>query len=145
MKATYYLQRKSINACPPPSIADLKNDWPYLFMPKELYNHFTSLTNINILEKLEKSMEKKGKMILQLFRQMPAGTNTVEMQRMLMKYDNSGASCFIPCVVLLLLSHFKEKPEALILQADVSDIKCFSIIKFCCVAIFCSHILHLKG
>lgn len=115
MKATYYLQRKSINACPQPSIADLKNDWPYLFMPKELYNHFTSLTNINILEKLEKSMEQKGKMILQLFRQMPAGTNTVEMQCMLMKYDNSGASCFIPCVVLLLLSHFKEKPEALIL------------------------------
>ncbi|KAF4113966.1 uncharacterized protein LOC131541152 [Onychostoma macrolepis] len=118
MKATYYLQRKSINACPSPSIADLKNDWPYLFTPKELYNHFKSLTNITILEKLEKSMEEKGKMILQFFRQLPAGTNTDEMQRILMKYDDSGASCLIPCVVLLLLSHFKEKPEALFLQTD---------------------------
>lgn len=143
MKATYYLQRKAINACPPPSIADLKNDWPYLFTPKELYNHFKSLTNITILEKLEKSMEEKGKMILQFFRQMPAGTNTDEMQRILMKYDDSGASCLIPCVVLLLLSHFKEKPEALFLQTDVSHIQCFSIITFCCGVIFCSHILHL--
>ncbi|KAF4097387.1 hypothetical protein G5714_021395 [Onychostoma macrolepis] len=89
MKATYYLQRKSINACPSPSIADLKNDWPYLFTPKELYNHFKSLTNITILEKLEKSMEEKGKMILQFFRQLPAGTNTDEMQRILMKSPGS--------------------------------------------------------
>lgn len=31
MKTTYYLQRKNINASPPPSIAELKNDWPYFF------------------------------------------------------------------------------------------------------------------
>ncbi|KAL0152014.1 hypothetical protein M9458_052680 [Cirrhinus mrigala] len=101
MKATYYLQRKSINSYPPPSIADLKSEWPYLFMPKEMYMHFKSLTNITILEKLEKSMEERGKMILQCFRRKPGGTN--EMQRILMKYDDSGASSFIPCVILLIL------------------------------------------
>lgn len=122
MEATYYLQRKSINACPSPSIAELKNDWPYLFTPKELYSHFKSLTNISILEKLENSMEEKGKMILQFFQQKPAGCNANEIQRILMKFDDNEASCFIPCVILLLLSHFKEKPEALILQADVSHI-----------------------
>nr|XP_005158438.1 uncharacterized protein LOC101885684 [Danio rerio] len=120
MKATYYLQRKSINACPPPSIAELKNEWPYLFTPKELYSHFKSLTNISILERLEKSMEEKGKMILQFFHQKPAGTKTDEIQRILLKFDDSGASSFIPCVVLVLLSHFKEKNDALILQTDVS-------------------------
>nr|XP_055062817.1 uncharacterized protein LOC129445849 [Misgurnus anguillicaudatus] len=120
MEATYYLQRKSINACPPPSFAELKNDWPYLFTPKELYSHFKSLTNISILEKLENSMEEKGKMIIQFFQQKQTGCNANEIQRILVKFDDSGASCIIPCVILLLLFHFKEKPEALILQADVA-------------------------
>ncbi|KAI7805649.1 hypothetical protein IRJ41_013298 [Triplophysa rosa] len=65
-------------------------------------------------------MEEKGKMILQFFKQKPAGTNADEIQRILMRFDDSRASCVIPCVVLLLLSHFKEKREDLVLQADVS-------------------------
>ncbi|GAA6087997.1 uncharacterized protein LOC101885684, partial [Tachysurus ichikawai] len=117
MEATYYLQWKSINACPSSSFAELKNDWPYLFTPKELYSHFKSLTNISILVKNLNSMEEKGKIIIQFFPQKPAGCNANEIQRILMKFDDSGASCFIPCVIL---SNFKEKPEALVLQADVS-------------------------
>ncbi|XP_028813816.1 uncharacterized protein LOC114766784 [Denticeps clupeoides] len=60
MKATYYLQRKSINSYPPPSIADLKREWPYLFMPKEMYMHFESLTNITSFWRNLRSLWKKG-------------------------------------------------------------------------------------
>ncbi|KAA0713564.1 hypothetical protein E1301_Tti021829 [Triplophysa tibetana] len=99
MKATYYLQRKYTNVYPPPSIAELKNDCcPYLFTPKELYNHFKLLTNISILEKLENSMGEKGKMILQFFKQKQAGTNADEIQRILMRFEDSGASCVIPAL-----------------------------------------------
>ncbi|XP_053289766.1 uncharacterized protein LOC128450381 [Pleuronectes platessa] len=80
MKTTYYLQRKNINAIPPPSITELKNDWPYLFSPKELYSHFKLLTDIDndILDKMNQAMEEKGKLILQFFEQKPAGTNADE-------------------------------------------------------------------
>ncbi|XP_064205652.1 uncharacterized protein LOC135262573 [Anguilla rostrata] len=69
MQATYYLQRRTINASPAPSIAELKSKWPYLFIQKELYNHFKLLTDI--LEKVDAAMEEKGKMIVQYFRHKP--------------------------------------------------------------------------
>lgn len=120
MKATYYLQRKSINACPPPSIVELKHNWPYLFTPKELYNHFNLLTEISILDKMVEAIEEKGKLILQFFRKNSTGSGGDEIQRILMKFDDSGTTSSAQCAILLLMAHFKEKPEALILQADVS-------------------------
>lgn len=60
METTYFLQRKAINASPPPSIAELKNEWPYLFTPKELYSHFKLLTDIVVLDKTEEAMKTKG-------------------------------------------------------------------------------------
>ncbi len=119
MKATYYLQRQNINASPPPSISELKNDWPYLFTLKELYSHFKLLTDIGILDKMEQAMEEKGKLILQFFEQKPAGTNADEVERILVKYNGEENSAPCPAVILLLMAHFREKSEGLILQADV--------------------------
>ncbi|CAL8290569.1 unnamed protein product [Merluccius merluccius] len=119
MKATYYLQRKSINASPPPLIAELKNEWPYLFTPKELYSHFKLLTDIGILDKMEQAMAEKGKLILKFFQQKPAGTNADEVERILVKYNREEMCDPYPCVILLLMAHFRENPEGLILQADV--------------------------
>ncbi|KAL2082774.1 hypothetical protein ACEWY4_022592 [Coilia grayii] len=119
MKTTYYLQRKNINACPPPSIAELKTKWPYLFIPREMYSHFSLLTDINILEKMEQAMEEKGKLILRFFQHKPAGTSTDEVERILVKYSKEEKCDPCPCVILLLMAHFKEKSEGLILQTDV--------------------------
>lgn len=120
MKATYYLQRKTINASPAPSIAELKNEWPYLFTPKELYSHFKLLTDIGILDKMEQAVEEKGKLILQFFQQKRAGTNADDVQHILVKYNREEKCDPWPCVILLLIAHFREKPEGLILEADVS-------------------------
>lgn len=117
MKETYYLQRQAINAHPPPTIAQLKGDWPYLFVQKQLYLHFNELTDIPILEKLEAAIQEKGKMILQFFRQKPSNS---DVRQVLSRFDGSGSTGLAPCVVLCLLAHFKEEREALLLQVEVS-------------------------
>ncbi|XP_048119596.1 uncharacterized protein LOC125307588 [Alosa alosa] len=119
MKTTYYLQRKHINACPPPSVSELKSEWPYLFIPRELYSHFNLLTDINILRKMEQAMEEKGKLILKFFQHRPAGTSADKVERILVKYSKEEKCDPCPCVILLLMAHFKEKSEGLILQTDL--------------------------
>uniref|UniRef100_A0A0F8AHU0 Uncharacterized protein n=1 Tax=Larimichthys crocea TaxID=215358 RepID=A0A0F8AHU0_LARCR len=119
MKTTYYLQRKNINASPPPSIAELKTEWPYLFTPKQMFSHFNLLTDIKILEKMEQAVEEKGKLILRFFQHTTARTSTDEVERILVSYNKEEKCDLCPCVILLLMAHFKEKYEGLILQADV--------------------------
>ncbi|KAL7883035.1 hypothetical protein SRHO_G00006930 [Serrasalmus rhombeus] len=115
MEATYYLQRKAINASPAPSVVELRSGWPYLFTQKELYNHFKLLTDISILEKMDETVEDRGKMIVQFFWQKP--TNE-EVTQILSRFDVTGSTILGPCVVLLLMAHFKEKSDALILQVE---------------------------
>ncbi|XP_035507917.1 uncharacterized protein LOC118320902 [Morone saxatilis] len=100
MKTTFYLQRKNINASPPPSIAELKTEWPYLFTPREMFSHFNLLTDINILEKMEKAVEEKGKLILRFFQHKTAGTSADEVERILVKYNKEEKCDPCPCDVL---------------------------------------------
>uniref|UniRef100_A0A3B1KH65 Uncharacterized protein n=1 Tax=Astyanax mexicanus TaxID=7994 RepID=A0A3B1KH65_ASTMX len=117
MERTYYLQRKTINASPAPSIVELKTGWPFLFTQKEIYNHFKLLTDsFSILEKITDAIEHRGKMIVNFFRQKP----TNEVQQILSRFDSNRAPILAPCVVLLLMAHFKEHSEALILQVDAT-------------------------
>uniref|UniRef100_A0A3B1IPE7 C2H2-type domain-containing protein n=1 Tax=Astyanax mexicanus TaxID=7994 RepID=A0A3B1IPE7_ASTMX len=117
MERTYYLQRKTINASPAPSIVELKTGWPFLFTQKEIYNHFKLLTDsFSILEKITDAIEHRGKMIVNFFRQKP----TNEVQQILSRFDSNRAPILAPCVVLLLMAHFKEHSEALILQATAT-------------------------
>ncbi len=102
MKTTYNPQRKTINASPPPSIAELKKEWPYLFTLKELYSCFNLLTDISILDKMEQAMEGKGKLILQFSEQKQAGTNANEVECILVKYKREEKCDPCPCVILLL-------------------------------------------
>lgn len=129
MNTTYYLQRKDINASPPPSIAELKTEWPYLFIPREMYSHFNLLTDINILEKMERAVEEKGKLILRFFEHKRGGTSADEVQRILAMYNEEERCDRCPCVILLLMAHFKEKADGLILQADVSVTLLYSMLK----------------
>ncbi|KAM7398692.1 hypothetical protein PAMA_006546 [Pampus argenteus] len=75
--------------------------------------------DIKILEKMEQAVEEKGKLILRFFQQKTAGTSTDEVERILVKYNKEEKCDPCPCVILLLMAHFKEKYEGLILQADV--------------------------
>ncbi|KAJ0051237.1 hypothetical protein NL108_016537 [Boleophthalmus pectinirostris] len=120
MEAIYYLQRQHINAVPTCSIREYKLDWSYLFSPKGLYNHFQLLTNISILEKLEQAIEGKGKFILQFLDNKPTGPPG-EIQKILWKYNDLDGCDPCPCVILLLMAHFKEKPDGIFWPVDISS------------------------
>lgn len=113
MKETYCLQRQMINEIPSPTIADLRTKWPYLFTQRHIYGHFELLTDKNVLRLLELSIHEGGQKIVQFFKDKPTNDNIRNIL--------SSAEKDVTAMVLqLLLAHFKEKLDGLILQTDVS-------------------------
>ncbi len=113
MEETYCLQRHMINATPSPTIAELRTKWPYLFIQRHIYGHFEQLTDRNVRRLLELSIQECGQIIIQFFKGKP--TND-DVRNILARGENDVAAM----VIQLLLAHFKEKLDGLILQADVS-------------------------
>ncbi|XP_026059551.1 uncharacterized protein LOC113044133 [Carassius auratus] len=114
METTFCLQRSQINSVPAPSVAELMEKWPYLFFQKGLFAHFELLTDINVLRALELSMEECGKSILEFFKSKP--TNS-EVKSILSKDEPIDSTYQI---VQLLMAHFMEKQDGLILQENMS-------------------------
>lgn len=112
MKKTYYLQRKHINDKQAPPIRDLKSKWPYLFVQKYIYAHFEELIGIDIHKRLNQAMQEYGKVLIDLFKSKP--TNDV-----VKKVLSSGEEEVGPLVIKLILAHFREDPDGLLLLADV--------------------------
>ncbi|XP_036973995.1 uncharacterized protein LOC119030475 isoform X2 [Acanthopagrus latus] len=114
MVATYCLQRQMINASPAPALADVKNKWPYLFFPRSMCAHFELLTNIPVVRKMEAFLEEHGRNILEFFKQNP--TNA-DVKAVLYRSD-----CSVTALNILpvLMAHFKEPLDALIIETDVS-------------------------
>ncbi|KAG2456475.1 PAXB1 protein, partial [Polypterus senegalus] len=111
MEETYCYQRRMINAIPSPIIASLKTKWPYLFMQRYMNSHFELLTDRNVLSHLEMSFKECGKLITEYFKAKP--TNAI-VQNVLTRGEEDVAAC----VLQLLLAHFEEKMDGLILQTD---------------------------
>ncbi|XP_067237385.1 sterile alpha motif domain-containing protein 3-like [Chanodichthys erythropterus] len=113
MEVTYYRQRRDINATPP--LSELKNSWPYLFCLKGIFLHFQLLTDISLLQKIMESIEGKGKRILRFFQEKP--TNK-EVCAVLSKYQEGNS--LVLCILKLLMAHFKERTESLLIEADAA-------------------------
>ena len=113
MEATYCLQRQMINASPAPALADVKNKWPYLFFPRSMCAHFELLTNIPVVRKIEAFLEEHGRNIMEFFKQNP--TNA-DVKAVLYRGD-----CSVTALNILpvLMAHFKEPLDALIIETDV--------------------------
>ncbi|KAI5614408.1 hypothetical protein C0J50_8995, partial [Silurus asotus] len=111
MEGTYFLQRHMINAMPSPTIADLRTKWPYLFTQRHIYAHFEMLTDKNVLTLFESSIQECGQIIIQFFKSKP--TNN-DVRLILSRAEDDVAAM----VILLLLAHFKETLDGVILQAD---------------------------
>ncbi|XP_065804977.1 uncharacterized protein [Labrus bergylta] len=118
METTFRLQRCQMNALPAPTLTDLREKWPYLFTQKGLYAHFELLTDIKVLRALELAMEECGRAIVEFFKQKP--TNA-DVQAALLCGPNLELSF---CVIQLLMAHFSEHSEGLILIANVSYVFC---------------------
>ncbi|KAJ8364568.1 hypothetical protein SKAU_G00133990 [Synaphobranchus kaupii] len=114
MEATYYLQRQMINANPVSALEDVKLQWPYLFFPRSMCTHFERLTKVTIVRKIEAFLEEHGRNIMEFFKQNP--TND-DVKAVLYKTDCSMTASNI---LQVLMAHFKEPLDALIIQSDVS-------------------------
>ncbi|XP_063076098.1 uncharacterized protein LOC134466134 [Engraulis encrasicolus] len=113
MAATFYLQRRQLNAMPSPTIVNLKSQWPYLFSPKGLIGHFQLLTDMQVLSALEAAMEDCGNMIVDLFKTRPTNAAVKEV------LNNHNHSEDLPYKVLkLVMAHFNEDVGGLIVQAE---------------------------
>ncbi|XP_056596264.1 uncharacterized protein LOC130440029 isoform X2 [Triplophysa dalaica] len=112
MKQTYYLQRKHINDTQTSPIKDLKSKWPYLFQQKHMYAHFEELTNITIHKKLSLTMEQYSNILVDFFKSRP--TND-DVKKVLSSEEEEEVG---PLVIKLILAHFREDPDGLLLFAD---------------------------
>uniref|UniRef100_A0A3Q2QF48 Si:ch211-111e20.1 n=1 Tax=Fundulus heteroclitus TaxID=8078 RepID=A0A3Q2QF48_FUNHE len=90
-----------------PAIEDLRRDWPYLFHQRSIYAHF----QLNVLRLLELSMEECGRAIIEYFQSKSTNKATFSPDE-----DTEVALH----VVQLLMAHFKESIDGLILSTDVS-------------------------
>ncbi|XP_034145225.1 uncharacterized protein LOC117593613 [Esox lucius] len=113
MEVTYYSQRRDKNATPP--LSELKNSWPYLFCLKGIFLHFQLLTDISLLQKIMESIQEKGKRILRFFQEKPSNK---EVCAVLSKYQEGNS--LVLCILKLLMAHFKERTESLLIEADAA-------------------------
>lgn len=113
METTYYLQRQMINANPAPALEDVKQQWPYLFFPRSMCTHFEVLTDVPIVRKIEAFLEEHGRNIMEFFKQNP--TND-DVKAVLFRTD---CSVTVSNILQVLMAHFKEPLDALIIQTDV--------------------------
>nr|XP_054591611.1 uncharacterized protein LOC129155894 [Nothobranchius furzeri] len=127
MNTTFSLQRKHINRIPAPFLTDLQTSWPYLFTQRGIFSHFELLTDVAILCALELSIEECGNAIVEYFR---TKVKTANVQTILAQEETDDLTFL---VVQLLMSHFKESPDGLILTTDVGllHINIMSFVHFC--------------
>ncbi|XP_054589280.2 uncharacterized protein [Nothobranchius furzeri] len=112
MNTTFSLQRKHINRIPAPSLTDLQTSWPYLFTQRGIFSHFELLTDVAILRALELSIEEFVNAIVEYFR---TKVKTANVQTILAQEETDDLTFL---VVQLLMAHFKESPDGLILTTD---------------------------
>lgn len=121
MKITYASQRYAINTNPPPSIDELKEQWPFLFMKKFLCAHFETLTGIDVNDRLKDCLSRKGKKVLHFFEsQLPRWRNDVRTILKDIDRADGGDIDYGVASLLTTMAYFKEKEDSLFLLADVS-------------------------
>ncbi|KAF7645123.1 hypothetical protein LDENG_00209580, partial [Lucifuga dentata] len=116
MIATFASQRKDVLNEKDPQI--LKDKWPYLFHPAGMRAHFRQLTGVHINEEFEEDMDKKLKRVLQYFRYLywERGSRAAQLL-----YESQSASEGSRVALLMLLLHFKEDGDKMIVQVDDND------------------------
>ncbi|XP_073723452.1 uncharacterized protein [Misgurnus anguillicaudatus] len=114
MESSFSLLRQQINSTPAPSVADIRSHWPYLFNQKSICTHFKMLTDIDVLNAFEMSMKECEKPMIEYFKSRSKNEN---MKTVLSQADNTEMAHLL---IRLLMSHFQEHEDGLVLHADVA-------------------------
>ncbi|KAK0147602.1 hypothetical protein N1851_012933 [Merluccius polli] len=112
MEKTYVILRKYLNKLPAAAMSEIKQEWPFLFSQKCLFSHFGLLTDVNVLQKLQEAISRRGQTILDYC----ATLENPKIRDVLACYDPDSDKA--ACILLLLMSYFKEPKESLMLEVD---------------------------
>ncbi|KAL4000814.1 hypothetical protein ACER0C_006113 [Sarotherodon galilaeus] len=120
MCLTYISQRQLINSCRSLSIAEIQEQWPFLFTRKGLSNHFYKLTGIDISERLGQALITKGRRIINYFSSQKLKWNLgirtliqqIESEEVLTNNKVGTAA------ILLMMKYYKEDEDSLFVLAD---------------------------
>ncbi|XP_033964052.2 uncharacterized protein [Pseudochaenichthys georgianus] len=113
MVETFHSQRRDILSSK--GMEDLVKEWPFLFQENGIRIHFRELTGVDITLNFDESTETKFKRILRYFQfQQSDPTNTAGavLSQTLAGGDETCAA------VLMLLTHFREKQEKMLVAVD---------------------------
>ncbi|TDH13437.1 hypothetical protein EPR50_G00033140 [Perca flavescens] len=115
IEKTYVIQRRYLNSLLAPAISDIKEEWPFLFSQRGLYSHFSLLTDIPILIKLQEALKNRGSTLIRFCQELKRHP---EIEDILNNFEPE-ASDKAACILLLLLAYFKEPKSAIVLETDL--------------------------
>ncbi|XP_039454328.1 uncharacterized protein LOC120432948 isoform X2 [Oreochromis aureus] len=120
MCLTYISQRQLINSCPSLSVAEIQEQWPFLFTRKGLSNHFYKLTGIDISERLGQALITKGRRIINYFSSQKLKWN-LGIRTLIQQIESEGVltnNKVGTAAILLMMKYYKEDEDSLFVLAD---------------------------
>ncbi|XP_026032880.1 uncharacterized protein LOC113027479 [Astatotilapia calliptera] len=120
MCLTYISQRQLINSCPSLSVAEIQEQWPFLFTQKGLSNHFYKLTGIDISERLGQALITKGRRIVNYFSTQKLRLN-LGIRTLIQQIESEGVltnNKVGTAAILLMMKYYKEDEDSLFVLAD---------------------------
>ncbi|XP_039460221.1 uncharacterized protein LOC120435199 [Oreochromis aureus] len=119
MCLTYISQRQLINSCPSLSVAEIQEQWPFLFTLKGLSNHFYKLTGIYISERLGQALITKGRRIINYFSSQKLKWN-LGIRTLIQQIESEGVltnNKVGTAAILLMMKYYKEDKDSLFVLA----------------------------
>uniref|UniRef100_A0A669EED0 Uncharacterized protein n=1 Tax=Oreochromis niloticus TaxID=8128 RepID=A0A669EED0_ORENI len=120
MCLTYISQRQLFNSCPSLSVAEIQEQWPFLFTRKGLSNHFYKLTGIDISERLGQALMTKGRRIINYFSSQKLKWN-LGIRTLIQQIESEGVltnNKVGTAAILLMMKYYKEDEDSLFVLAD---------------------------
>ena len=120
MKLTFYTQRKQVNQGK--DIKYLLEEWPFWFDELGMEVHFKELTGIGLKETFTRNVNLKGKRLLNYMHTVCVNKKRKFLQAVtkfkVMRGELNGCSEDVKEMVLLLLTYFDEKEDAMFCYVD---------------------------
>uniref|UniRef100_A0A3Q4GXA0 Zgc:113210 n=1 Tax=Neolamprologus brichardi TaxID=32507 RepID=A0A3Q4GXA0_NEOBR len=114
MCLTYISQCQLINRCRLLSVAEIQEQWPFLFTRKGLSNHFHKLTGIDISERLSQALITKGRRIINYFSSQKLKWN-LGIRTLIQQIESEGVltNKVGTAAILLMMKYYKEDEDSL--------------------------------
>uniref|UniRef100_A0A3Q4H1Y4 Zgc:113210 n=1 Tax=Neolamprologus brichardi TaxID=32507 RepID=A0A3Q4H1Y4_NEOBR len=109
-----------INSCLSPSVAEIQEQWPFLFTGKGLSNHFYKLTGIDISERLGQALITKGRRIINYFSSQKLKWK-LGISTLIQQIESEGVltnNKVGTAAILLMVKYDKEDEDSLFVLAD---------------------------